>query len=130
MKNYYNIQKVAKFQIVDFNDRNIVNEKIRYLQLCVTRLQYLKKFVVQNADLAQRQILKMIQDKRMSSYPSILQALRYASFKSRDSYKIFSQTCIFASDLIRGKIIQLKQLRKKFVNVYLPNKFKQYRKDK
>ena len=93
MTNWY-----KKSDISTFVDRNDLNKRITEFKNMIVILEYLSKYVYQNATHARR-VLKMLRDdKKTSSYPHIKEILNRAFIKSLDNYKECSLLCKNAVD--------------------------------
>lgn len=115
-------------------DRSLLNDRIRKMQDMVVTLDYLKKYIYQNAGGARTEIQKLIGSKTLSSFPSIVELLRKADEKALDNYDTFADFCEQALQKLYAEIKSMESTRKRFVNHVLPAKMKkrkeQYQKDR
>ena len=112
------------FEIQTTDDRNIVNEKIRFFNVILGTLDKLGKIVFQNAKLA-KDINQTLSDEEIfSAYPEIRSILREASDVALDSPWKFSDMCKGASVHIQRNVRKLEQARKEYTNKILPDRMK------
>lgn len=105
------------YQKIDFDKRNLLNDKIRYLEFVSEKLSKLAKMVYQNANIAKKANLNIINDKKMSSYPKIRDILIEADFIALDSPWQFEMILREARDVINSQITELKIERKKINDI-------------
>ncbi len=122
--NWFKQANEPVFEIQTVEDRNIVNEKIRFFNVVLDTLNKLSKIVFQNAKLAKDVNQNLADEKIFSSYPEIRAILREASDVALDSPWKFSDMCKGASVQIQRSVSKLEQARKEFTNEVLPNRMK------
>lgn len=114
------------FKIENLEDRRIIIDRIKYMNQCISDLNRAKELIQQNAPGVQNKIKDMLDDKRLSSYPTIINSLKYANSIARDSYQKFKKEADVAIVQLEKIIYDLENERKKFNNETLPNKLKEY----
>jgi hypothetical protein len=111
--------------IRSFNDRNAINKRIAEFKKIVMQLEYLAKYVYQNAAHA-KVVLKQIRDSKIvSSFAKIKIPLDIAYQTCLDSYNKCSAACKEASDLIYIEMKELEQQRKTFTEEFWPKRVKE-----
>ena len=100
------------YQKIDFDKRNLLNDKIRYLESIPEKLAKLAELIYQSANTAKETNLNIINDKKMSSYPEIRDILIEADFIALDSPWQFEMILIEAIDVINSQITKLMLERK------------------
>ena len=100
------------YQKIDFDKRNILNDKIKYLEVISSQMSELAKIVYQDATAAKTANLNIINSKKISSYPSIRDILIDADFSALDSPWKFDMILKVAKESIESQIIALKIDRK------------------
>ena len=105
--------KQAKLET--YIDRNRLNERIKSFKILARKLKYLQKYVFQNAPHAKAFIEGLAKDKRMSSFPSIIQKLLNASRVALDNYKTFATICQDVMDDVVKEVGKMEKDRNKFV---------------
>jgi hypothetical protein len=98
--NWYN--KINKISMHEFEERNVLNKRIRLFKNIVLQLRYMVKYVYQNPGDVQKNLQTLADSKEMSSFPSIKSLLLMAAQKALDNYK---QTAILC-DSIAEKLYQ------------------------
>lgn len=104
------------YELNDFEDRNVVNHNIHFFTDASKALKKLSKIVFQNAVLAKEISASLLEHKKMSSFPIIIDMLKEADKVALDSPWKFSSLCLSASDELSLKINKLKQEREEFLN--------------
>lgn len=108
----------------DLEDRNIVNETISFFKDLDESLYGLSKFVFQNAKIARKANRELIDHKKLSSYPLIVEILREADIHALDSPWKFAELCKEASEEVNIRIRKLEREREKFTEEGLPKRMK------
>jgi hypothetical protein len=116
--------KKAQFIPSTLDDRELLNEKIRYFEAVVEELETLAKVVFQNGTFAKNASYEIANHKKMSSYPAIRELLLQADKIALDSPWKYASLCQMASDEIRRKIAKLIRERKKLIEETLPARMK------
>jgi hypothetical protein len=111
--------KMAKLETYD--DRNRLNSRIRLFKKMAEQLDYLQKYVFQNAPHAKAFVENLAQSKEISSFPEIKDKLLRAANTALDNYKMFAQLCADCQDMIVKKVIEMEKQRDGFRG---PNKGK------
>lgn len=104
--------KIAK----DFDKRNLINAKIRYLQKTQEQVAYLSKFIFQSGKNAKEANYKIITSDKITSYPSLHEILIQADSLALDSPWKFASLCGEAIFKIDSLIYALKKERKEFIH--------------
>lgn len=100
------------FLIENFTDRNLINAQIRSLEDISSLLSYCSQLVFQTQRGAQGVVAKIRQDKKVSSFPNVLEILDKADKLALDSPPRFAELCktaAFEIDLRIGKLIKLRK---------------------
>lgn len=105
-----------------FEDRNLINDKIKYFNHLISHIEHLSKVVFQDATFSKNAVNFIINDKRTSSYPHLRKALYQLDEVVLDSPWKFAALCVDIMDLINKEIDNLENLRKRFILQDLPNK--------
>ena len=100
------------YRKIDFDKRNILNDKIKYLEATSAEISKLVKIVYQDATAAKTANLNIINSKKISSYPKIRDILVDADFSVLDSPWKFDTILKVAKEDIESQIIALKIERK------------------
>lgn len=108
-----------------FEDRNRLNKKIREFKEMAQTFGYLRKYIYQNAPHAQKVVGEFIEDKKMSSYPELIEWLKKAYKKSRDNYDEFAAICDTILEKIYQEIESMEQIRKDFSSRILQKRMKE-----
>jgi len=109
-------------ELSTFDDRNDINKRIRDFKKIVGKLEYLSKYVYQNATHARAVVKNIADDKIMSSFPDIKEILLSAHEKALDSYSKFDLLCKEVVEMLVVKIEDMEQERKKFIEEKLPQR--------
>jgi len=96
---------------VNFEERNLINGKIGYLNEVAKTLAKIAKIVFQSASTAKQTNYDILNSKKMSSYNSIRDVLINADSAALDSPWRFAGFCIEAIDAIDHKLGELKEER-------------------
>ena len=96
----------------DFSDRNVVNDKIRYLQEIRNIILSNSKIVFQSGKTVKDSSYSMISSSKISSYPSLHEVLIQADALVLDSPWRFGGLCAEAVDKIDQLVYALKEERK------------------
>jgi len=98
-------------EINNFQDRNLINHKMRFFEDALIHLEKLSKLVFQNAKLAKQVNFSLLSDKKMSSHPSIRKLLVAADEVALDNPWKFSAFCKEAIGHIESRLDELEQER-------------------
>lgn len=110
------ISKMSWFKISkDFDKRNTINAKMRYLKETKEKLEYLKKFIFQSGKNAKDANYKIITSDKITSYPALHETLIEADFLALDSPWKFAELCEDAVFQIDRLLYALKKERDEFV---------------
>jgi len=123
--NWYKYSKLETFE-----DRNKLNKRIKFLKEAVSKLNYLKKYVFQNAPHAKRVMMEMAENKIMSSFPVFKNLMKDCSSTALDNYEKFAEGCEIIIEKLVDKIKELEKERKEFSNNFNQERIKNDRKDK
>ena len=104
----------------NLSDRNVLNQQIRALKEITAILNYLAKYVYQNASHAKKAVYSIALDKQISSYPEIKDLLLEAYRVALDSYNKFAQFCQQAVRKLTGQVKTMEIERKKFTEETFP----------
>lgn len=102
-------KKIAK----DFSQRNLLNEKIRYLSDMLEKIQYNSKVVFQSGKFAKDSTFEIVSSKKITSYPLLYDMLIEANEIVLDSPWRYQSMCEAIIDELSYKIGELKEERKK-----------------
>lgn len=117
-------RKAQAFEPRSLEDRNLLNEKIRFFGELRDTLEKLAKVVFQDGMYAKDTSYKLANDKKMSSYPAIRDVLLEADRIALDSPWRFSDLCKEAYEELGFKIKQLEKQRKHLIEETMPNRMK------
>ena len=109
-------KEASSYKVKNDEDRNRINQNVRSLKEMAKDLSYLRKYVYQNSPHARDKVRKMLNDKKMSNFPSVSVILRKADAIARDNYKTFA---IFCDEALQKMYIEIKEMenaRKTYVN--------------
>jgi len=121
MMNWY---KLATFELQFFDDRNVINDRIRFFELTTKYLNKLAKVVFQNGVLARSVNQQIMNHKKISSYPVLRDILIQADNIALDSPWKFAAFCKIAIFEIDKKVIEWRKERKEFTEETLPKRMK------
>lgn len=107
-----------------FSDRNIINEKIRFFEHAITKLDRLAKIVFQDGIFAKQASLAIANDKKLSSNDNMRDLLLQANLLALDSPWKFAELCFQVSDLAENQVATLKKQRQELISETMPNKMK------
>lgn len=110
--------------IVDFKDRNRVNQGITSLEKIADNLRYCAELIYQTGRGARKMVARMASSKTLSSYPDVIDILNEADKIALDAPNKFADYCNVAAKHLADISEDLKQKRDEFVNETLPNKLK------
>lgn len=96
----------------NFENRNIINQKIITLEQIYEALTKMAEIVLQDKLAVKNMNQKIISDKIMSSYPSLLNQLKEANNKVLDNPWLFAKTCSYVADRLNIIIKKLYKERK------------------
>lgn len=106
----------AEFSISDFSDRNRLNAKIEHLKDLSALISYASSIAFQTQQEPMNIIGSVINDKSLSSYPSVLDKLNVAYSRCKDNPSHFQELCLQAMDEIVIKIANLEKQREEWSN--------------
>jgi len=98
-----------------FMDRNRLNERITSFKQLAMQLKYLQKYVYQNAPDAKQFVENLAKDKRISSFPDIVNKLITSGKIALDNYKAFAILCREIMDDVVRKTNEMEKERDTFV---------------
>ena len=119
-----NWYKFSAFELQFFNDRNVINDRIKFFELTTEYLNKLAKVIFQNGVLARSVNQQIMNHKKISSYPVLRDILIQADNIALDSPWKFAAFCKIAIDEVNKKIIEWKKERKEFTEKTLPERMK------
>ena len=110
------ISKMSWFKIAkNFDKRNLINSKMRYLEDTKEKLEYLGKFVFQSGKNAKDINYKIITSDKITSYPALHETLIEADCMALDSPWKFAGLCEEAVSRIDELLYSLKRERDEFI---------------
>lgn len=98
----------------NFDERNVINAKIRYLTDLRDKLVYLSKFVFQSGKIAKDENTKIITSDKITSYPALHEVLIEADALALDSPWKFASLCGEGIERANSLIMGLKKQREEF----------------
>ena len=98
----------------NFDKRNVINAKIRYLEGVKKDLLYLGKFIFQSGKNAKAANYKIVTSDKITSYPSLHEILIQADELALDNPWKFANLCGEAISKIDQLVAGLKKERKEF----------------
>jgi len=108
--------KQAKIKMAkNFDKRNTINAKMRYLESIKTQLEHLGKYIFQSGKNAKAANYKIITSEKITSYPALHETLIAADFVALDSPWKFADACKQAVEQIDGLLYSLKRERDEFI---------------
>jgi len=102
----------------NFDKRNTINAKMRYLKETKETLEYLGKFIFQSGKNAKDVNYKIIISDKITSYPALHETLIAADFTALDSPWKFAGLCGEAVLQIDNLLLTLKRERNDFISGY------------
>jgi hypothetical protein len=102
------------FKIDNFKDRNLINEQIRSLNNIAETIKYCSKLVYQTQRGARSVANKIRNNKKISSFPTIVDLLEQADKIAMDSPAKFAALCESAANEIYIRVKKLTKLRQDF----------------
>ncbi len=99
----------------NFDKRNTINAKMRYLEGIKTQLEHLGKYIFQSGKNAKAANYKIIISEKITSYPALHETLIEADFLALDSPWKFADLCNDAVDQINRLLYALKRERDEFI---------------
>lgn len=102
------------FDIDTIEDRNLLNEKVRFLESAEQTFKKLSKIVFQDARIAKEINFGYAHHKTLSSYPRIRDMMLTADQVALDSPWKFSELCFVVADEISRQIRKIEKARKEF----------------
>jgi hypothetical protein len=110
------ISKMSWFKIAkNFDKRNVINAKMRYLKEVKEKVEYLGKFVFQSGKNAKDINYKIITSDKITSYPALHETLIEADYMALDSPWKFAGLCGEAVERIDQLLYALKRERDEFI---------------
>ena len=109
MENNKNWYKIAK----NFEERNFLNHEIDSLTSIQNIIRKASKIIIQNASMSKRIINTILNEKILSSFPSIKKVLSDAESVALDSPLKFQVFCQNSMDEIENILSELKDKRDK-----------------
>lgn len=107
-----------------FEDRNLLNEKIRFFEKVRDKLESLAEIVFQDGYFAKNASFKIATDKKVSSHPNLKSILLEADKVALDSPWKFAEFCFQAADEADKQINKLEKIRQEFTKETLPKRMK------
>ena len=98
-------------QQIDFMARNVLNQKINYLNSLIKSLSDVSQIVFQSAKVAKNTSSGILDSKKISSYPKLESLLCQADAIVYDSPWKFQHLCQVAAEECKRMVISLKQER-------------------
>ncbi len=123
------MQKIMNWYKFSFDmdslfDRNVVNKQIAFFKSIADELNDLQKIVFQDATSARKSVSLIASNKKMSSFPVIVDVLLDADRVALDSPWRFAESCNIALDKINTRIRTLEKERRDFTEKEFPAKIK------
>lgn len=123
-----NWYKTAKndiaYDIETFEDRNIINEKIRFFESARDTVYKLGKIVFQDAAGSKVVNFSIANHKTLTSYPTIRELMLQADQIALDSPWRFAQICVVVADEFNARIKKMEKAREIFTNKDNPTRMK------
>lgn len=117
---YKKSQKVfdenQSFKIDNFSDRNLVNSRIESLIGIADMLDYCARLVYQTQRGARRVVAELRANKKISSFPIVIELLDKADNVAMDSPSKFADLCKQAAMELDRRISKLIELREEFAD--------------
>lgn len=110
------------YDIKDFQDRNLINERIRTLSQIAEDLYAVKENALQNPAAAKQYIDKLSKNKIFTSFPSIEQHFVTATGKILDNPQKSTDIIEEIVMLIVSNVDKLKEERSRFTQEELPKR--------
>lgn len=110
------------YDIKDFQDRNLINERIKVLSQIAENLYAVKENALQNPAAAKQYIDDLSKDKIFSSFPTIKKYFETASNKILDNPQKSTDIIEEIVMLVVAKVDKLKEERSQFTQQELPKK--------
>ena len=98
----------------DFSDRNVINDKIRYLENLKGIIEFNSRVVFQSGRTVKESSLRVISSSKITSYPSLHEVLIRADTLVLDSPWRFTELCTEAVKKVDNLIYALKKDREEF----------------
>jgi len=112
------------FPIRNFSDRNIVNAQIKSLQDISGMLNYCSRLVYQTQRGARSVVSQIMSNKKVSSFPVVIQILNEADKIALDSPSKFASLCNEAAFEVTRRVGKLIKLREDFTKGETNDPFK------
>lgn len=117
-------KKAQAFKPESLEDRNLINEKIRYFENIRNEIEKLSKIVFQDGMFAKEASYTIANDKKISSHPIIQDILLEADKIALDSPWRFATLCADANAEITKRINVLVRQRKDLIEDTMPSRMK------
>lgn len=102
------------FKIDNFSDRNLVNSRIESLTGIADMLDYCARLVYQTQRGARGVVAELRANKKISSFPIVIELLEQADKVAMDSPSKFADLCKEAAIELDRRISKLVELREEF----------------
>lgn len=119
-----NWYKKSQISLETFEDRNLLNDKIKHLKEIGEKLSELSKIVFQDAKVAKSMNFELANNNKVGNHPNLQNALLEADLLALDSPWRFSDICLAAADMVDGEIRRLERERRQFAKETMPNRMK------
>ncbi len=114
------------FKIENFKDRNLINSQIKALESIAGTLEYCSRLVHQTQRGARSVANQIRENKKISSFPPVVELLQQADKVAMDSPNKFAELCKQAAHELDLRIKRLIELRSDFskgpANILKPKK--------
>jgi hypothetical protein len=104
------------FKIDNFSDRNLVNSRIQSLTGIADMLDYCARLVHQTQRGARGVVAQLRANKKISSFPIVIELLEQADKVAMDSPLKFADLCKKAAMELDRRISKLSELREEFAD--------------
>lgn len=118
MSNWYKQSQ----HITTFDERNRANARIHHLEKLSETLRYTADLVYMTQRGARSIVQKMLLDKRLSSFPDVIEFLAKADRAAMDSPRRFAEFVLKGASEMDRKVVRLKADRKNATKAGLPRK--------
>jgi len=111
--------------IDNFDDRNVINGKIRELKGLAVKLKRVSDGGYQDVQESRQIISTLLANKTLSSYHKILDLLRAAHGVSLDNHAKMMSLCGEAMEEVYAIVKRMEEARQEFVEKTLPQRMKE-----